>query len=83
MKPKDEQLARLARLVGATAGEEIDCAELLHRVAPYLKALNGQAELTEHLLEVRQHLQICPECHEEFVALIKAEGLDPNAILPE
>lgn len=83
MRPADEQLADLARLVGATAGEEIDCAEVLNRVAAYLKSLAEHAAVTEHLQQVAQHLKVCPECYEELVALIKAEGLDPQQVLRE
>ncbi len=83
MKPTDEQLSELARLVGATAGQEIDCAEVLDRVATYLKALHDRAALTEYLQQVAQHLKVCPECHEELSALIRAEGLDPDIVLHE
>lgn len=80
-KPTESQLADLARVVGATAREEIDCAEMLDRVAPYLKALTGGTAEGEHLRQVAQHLKICPECREELLALIKAEGLDPAKVL--
>ena len=79
----DEQLRELARLTGATEDEEIDCAEMLNRVAAYLKSLMERDEPTEHLRQVAQHLKICPECHEEFLALIRAEGLDPETQLPK
>ena len=81
-QPNDDQLADLARLVGSTADEEIDCDEMLNRVAAYLKALTESAAPTEALQQVAQHLKICPECREEFAALIEAEGLDPEKILP-
>jgi len=80
-KPTDEQLAALGRILSETTDQEIDCAEVLHRVAPLLKALCDRADLSTHLQQVEQHLRICPECREEFVALIKAEGLDPATVL--
>jgi hypothetical protein len=55
---------------------------MIDRVAAYLHALRERSTTTDHLQQVAQHLKVCPECHEEFVALIKAEGLDPTAILP-
>lgn len=82
-EPSDDKLAELARLVDATGDQEICCAEMLDRVAVYLEAVRAHADMTEQLQLVAKHLQICPECYEEFVALIKAEGLDPSAILPE
>jgi hypothetical protein len=83
MRPTDEQLADLVRLLGATADQEIDCEQMLDRAAAYLKLLTERAAPNEYLRQVAQHLQVCPECHEEFVALIKAEGLDPATILKQ
>ncbi len=81
MRPRDEQLDALARLVAATASEEIDCEGLLARIAPYVRAVSERAALSTPLQQVAQHLEVCPECKEEFVALLRAEGLDPDKIL--
>ncbi|HPF37238.1 MAG TPA: hypothetical protein P5081_01530 [Phycisphaerae bacterium] len=83
MKPTDAQLAELAKLLGDTADCEIDCAELLDRVAAYLEARTDRSALSPHLAQVAQHFKVCPECREEFEALIRAEGLDPATILGE
>ncbi len=83
MKPTEEQLANLARLVNATADNEIDCAEVLDRVADYLSAIKEHAPRTAYLQQVAQHLKVCPECHEEFALLIKAEGLDPHTLFAD
>jgi hypothetical protein len=81
MKPNEEQLADLARMLDCTEEVEIDCDELLARVAAYLESVSGGAVLTETLRQVGRHLALCPECYEEFVALVKAEGLDPDKVL--
>ncbi|MCB9851793.1 MAG: hypothetical protein H6819_01755 [Phycisphaerales bacterium] len=81
MKPTDEQLADLAKLLGDTADCEIDCAELLDHVAAYLEAVKDRRGLEPRLQQVAQHFKICPECREEFEALIRAEGLDPQKLL--
>jgi hypothetical protein len=71
--PGTEQLLALARLVGATCDHEISCEVLLDRVAAYLETVDcGDARLPAALEEVRQHLAVCPECLEEFEALLKA-----------
>jgi len=76
MEPNREQLAELARLVAATASSEIDCDTVLDRVAAYLEALEAEAEkgteLPPGLREVRQHLAVCPQCLDEFDALVRA-----------
>jgi len=83
MIPTDEQLTHLTRLLEATEHQEIDCAEMLNRVADYLKTRSERTALTNPLQQVARHLKVCPECHEEFVALIKAEGLDPGEVLED
>ncbi|MCG3132786.1 MAG: hypothetical protein FLDDKLPJ_03652 [Phycisphaerae bacterium] len=83
MYPSDKNLTDLARLIQDTECQEIDCAEVLNRVAGYLEAVRARSARSEQLRQVAQHLQVCPECLEEFQALIKAEGLDPKAVLPE
>lgn len=83
MRPLDDKLEDLARLVGDTADAEIDCAEMLNLVSSFLQKRQAGEALPERLRAVGQHLKICPECREEFDALIRAEGLDPRAILGE
>lgn len=75
MKPTREQLAKLARLVADTAGSELDCDEILDRLAALLERRGAPGELPPDLRQVKQHLSVCPECLEEFEAL---EGLYPD-----
>ena len=74
MEPTREQLAALARELASTAPEEIDCEAVLERVAAYLEAKESDVALTPELEMVRQHLEICPACLEEFQALIRASA---------
>lgn len=75
MDPTREQLAALARQLAATRPQELDCNATLDRVAAYLEATQGNAALSPELEMVGQHLEVCPCCHEEFKALIRAYGL--------
>jgi len=72
MEPTQEQLAALARQLAATAPQEIDCQAVLDRVAAYLEATRSNAGLSPELEAVRQHLEICPPCLEDFQALVRA-----------
>ncbi len=72
MEPTREQLAALARQLAATAPEEIDCEAVLDRVATYLAARRSDMALRPELDAVRQHLEVCPSCLEEFQALVRA-----------
>lgn len=70
----DEQgrLRELLRVVAATAETEIDCDELLSRVAALLDARRAGADVPPELMPVLQHLAVCPECKQEFDALLEA-----------
>ena len=72
MKPNNEPLDDLLRRVLATEPKELDCDGFLARVAPYLERLEQGGELSADLQSVSQHLSVCPECREEFEALVRA-----------
>lgn len=74
MDPTRDQLEDLARLVASTAPREIDCDAVLDRVAAYLETHDRDEGLPEELRAVRQHLTVCPQCREEFDALLRAHG---------
>ena len=72
MEPTRDQLDALARQLAATAPEEIDCDAVLDLVAAYVETTQGDAALSPELQKVAQHLEICPNCLEEFQALVRA-----------
>ncbi len=72
MEPTRDQLAALARQLASTAPEEIDCEAVLDLVATYLEATRSDVGLPPELDAVRQHLEVCPSCLEEFQALTRA-----------
>ena len=71
MKPTREQLRELLRSVSATQQEEIDCDEFLARVGALLERRGGPDDLPRELQRAVQHLDVCPECREEFDALVE------------
>ena len=73
MEPNRDQLAQLARIIAETAPDEIDCETVLDRVASYLETSQRGEALPEDLQAVAQHLEVCPECKQEFDALLRAQ----------
>lgn len=67
-----ERLTALLRRILATEPHEIDCDEFLARAAQFLESLETEREQPPELDAVVQHLDVCPECREEFEALIRA-----------
>ena len=77
MSLEPRQLDSLAELLRHTAREELDCGAVLDLVAPYLEVHQTGGSLSVQLAAVEQHLRVCPDCHEEFLAL-KAGLAEPD-----
>ena len=71
MKPARAQLLELLRIVAATDPRELNCEEFLARVGAYLEGLEQGSAPPPELSQVSRHLEVCPECHEEFEALVE------------
>ena len=72
MKLSKQEALKLLQLVGMTEQREIDCTEFMHRVAGYLERLGPDGTPPPGYEDVVHHLRLCPECTEEFEALIRA-----------
>ena len=71
-------LEALARVVADTVSDEISCDELLNRISAYVERAAAGAADPSLIKAVDDHLRICPECTEEYDALLKALGQDPE-----
>jgi hypothetical protein len=72
MKPlTKDQLCGLLSLVGATRERELNCGECQEFAAEFAERQLAGLELTSALKKVEQHLEVCPECREELLALKK------------
>lgn len=78
MKPTREQLRVLLGVIDKTAPQEIDCHELLAGIGALLESLEAGERPPAELHQVRQHLEVCPPCAEEFDALMLAYGVSPD-----
>jgi hypothetical protein len=56
----------------ATREVEIGCDDCLMQIASYCETELAGKEVPEALRLVREHLEICAECHEEYQALLSA-----------
>ncbi len=70
MKPAEEKLRELLKLLDVTEAEEIDCDEFLDRVVAYVENVKTE-ELPEARRALSQHAGVCPECREELEALLE------------
>ncbi|MFG0319969.1 MAG: hypothetical protein ACF8XB_22040 [Planctomycetota bacterium JB042] len=71
-----DDLRHLLALLDVTAPREIDCTELLHRVAAYVERHAPSGAPPPGADDVKRHLAICPECLEEYETLLDAVAPD-------
>ena len=72
MKLDEQQLTGLLLLLAQTEEIELNCDECLAKTAQYAEyELTGKTP-QEAFEKVRHHLAICPDCREEYIALLNA-----------
>ncbi len=65
-----EKLASLVEMLRLTQPNELTCDDLLDHVAKYADACAKDLPVPAGSEGVKHHLSICPECTEEFNALV-------------
>jgi len=69
MSLSSEDFTKLLRVLDVTKVQEIDCAEFSSRVAGFVERFGPQLVPPHGYEALIQHLEVCPECLEEFEAL--------------
>lgn len=67
-----EELRELARYVLLTKPDEIGCDDWLEYAPSYAELIAARQPVPEQLRRAAEHLDMCPECAEEFRALLAA-----------
>ena len=65
-----EQLKALIGMVAATTDDEITCRECLVGMAELAETVLAGREIDDAIVKIRQHVDFCPECREEYEVLI-------------
>ncbi len=76
MKPEDQrltggQVGGILKLLGLTRDREFNCRECLEHVGEFAECRLARRPVDEVMAGVEHHLALCPECREEFEALMK------------
>ena len=77
MSLSPEELRELARFVLLTRPDEIGCDDWLGYAPSYAELVAARRPVPEPLRKAAEHLDVCPECAEEFracLAALTAEG---------
>ena len=67
-----DELKELARFVLLTRPEEIGCDDWLAYAPSYAELIAANQAVPEPLRRAAEHLDVCPECAEEFRACLAA-----------
>ena len=67
----NQKLSTLVELIRLTKPEEMNCDDLLGHVASYADAFAKGLPPMPGSEPVQHHLSVCPECLEEFNALVE------------
>ena len=76
MKPEDQRLTReqvgsIVKMLSLTTDREFNCAECLQHVSEFAERQLAHQPVSKVIASVEQHLALCPECREEYEALMK------------
>ena len=76
MKPKEqrltsEQVGSIVKMLDLTRDREFNCGECLQHVSEFAECQLANKPVSEVIASVEQHLGLCPECREEYEALMK------------
>jgi hypothetical protein len=70
MKLDPDHYEKLARVLLKTRPEEMSCEDWLDHVAEYTDHVLAGRLIPPSLAEVERHMDMCPECTEEFCAIL-------------
>ncbi len=74
----NEAVLGFLRVLEEVRSEELTCDEIYSKLDEYVDRQAGRHDAAQLMPLIREHLDICPECCEEYEALLKvvqeAEG---------
>lgn len=72
MKLDDKKIKKMVRAIASTHEKEIGCEECFSEVDKFVELELAGKHPEEALPLVKDHLDRCQNCHEEYKALLKA-----------
>ena len=71
MALEEGQIRKLLSAVARTATDEIDCDTCLAGMAEFAERELVGTEMSQALARIEAHIEICPECAEEYRVLLE------------
>lgn len=73
---KNDKIAKLVRKIARTLEDEMNCGDCGGHVPVYVDAILAGEQEPAHWLLIRQHLEQCTACSQEFAMLVDAAKMD-------
>ena len=67
----NEAVLGFLRVLEEVRAEELTCDEIYSKLDEYVERQAGKHDAAQLMPLIREHLDICPECCEEYEALLK------------
>ena len=72
------KVGQLTKGIVTTRSDEIDCGECFERLDWFAEAIQAGMSPSHAMPLVQDHVERCPDCKQEFLALMKALQADTN-----
>lgn len=79
---KSDRFERWLQSIFKTQDEEILCSECFDLVSGFVEAELSGANAAARMPKVKQHLEQCPACHQEYETLRDLQRLENEGKLP-
>jgi hypothetical protein len=73
----------LAKGIVTTRPDEVDCGECFERLDRFAEMIKAGKSPTRAMPLVQDHIERCPDCKQEFVALMTALKADSGGKVPQ
>lgn len=78
----DSKFSRWVKRIRDTQAEEIDCSACLDQVSQFVDLELANADAAGRMPQVRQHLEQCGVCYEEYQVLRELARMEQQGRLP-
>jgi hypothetical protein len=65
-----EEVGTIVNMLRLTTDREFDCSECLQHVGEFAEIQLAKRPASDVIAKVEQHLALCPECRQEYEALV-------------
>jgi len=70
MNQSEDMMRKLIEMIALTQERELDCGEVFAVLDEYAESIVAGTDTQEQFALVIQHLELCPDCLEEYQALL-------------